>query len=78
MNPNTPAPEHAAGGVPDDVLAAGLDGPLATRVAMVLERVVNPSIASHGGRADLVAMDEDGAWPTCASRGAARAAPCRG
>ena len=61
VNPNAPAPEHAAGGVPDDVLAAGLDGPLATRVAMVLERDVNPSIASHGGRADLVAMDEDGA-----------------
>ena len=26
----------------------------------VLDEVVNPSIASHGGRADLVAIDEEG------------------
>lgn len=58
VNPNTPEP--AASGVPDEVLAAGIAGPLATKVANVLEEMVNPSIASHGGRADLVAMDEDG------------------
>lgn len=58
VNPNTPTPEEAAPGVPPEVLAAGLDGPLATRVAVVLEDVVNPSIAGHGGRSDLVAMDE--------------------
>lgn len=60
VNPNAPTPEEAAPGVPSEVLEAGLDGPLATRVAKVLEAVVNPSIASHGGRSDLVAMDESG------------------
>ena len=58
VNPNLPTPEEAAPGVPPEVLAAGLDGPLALRVMAVLEESVNPSIASHGGRADLVAMDE--------------------
>lgn len=58
VNPNTPEPEEL--GVPAEVLAAGLDGPLGSRVAVVLEQAVNPSIAAHGGRADLVAMDESG------------------
>jgi Fe/S biogenesis protein NfuA len=58
VNPNTP-PQPAPSGVPDEVLAAGITGPLAVRAASVLESVVNPSIASHGGRADLVAMDEE-------------------
>ena len=39
-------------------MAQGLEGPLALRAIEVLDRDVNPSIASHGGRADLVAMDE--------------------
>jgi Fe/S biogenesis protein NfuA len=56
VNPNTPEPEEL--GVPAEVMAAGLDGPIGSRVGVVLEQVVNPSIASHGGRADLVAMDE--------------------
>ena len=60
VNPNTPTPEEAAPGVPPEVLAAGITGPLARRVAHVLEAAVNPSIAGHGGRADLVAFDEDG------------------
>ena len=55
VNPNTPEP--ASTGVPPEVLAAGV-GPVGAKVAEVLEQVVNPSIASHGGRADLVAMDE--------------------
>ena len=58
VNPNSPEPEEL--GVPKEVMAAGLAGPLASRVAAVLEQVVNPSIAAHGGRADLVAMDESG------------------
>lgn len=57
VNPNTPEPE--ATGVPAEVLAAGTGGVLGSRVTAVLDEVVNPSIASHGGRADLVAMDED-------------------
>ncbi len=60
VNPNTPTPEEAAPGVPPEVLAAGIAGPLSSRVASVLDEVVNPSIASHGGRADLVAFDEEG------------------
>jgi Fe/S biogenesis protein NfuA len=58
VNPNSPTAEEASPGVPPDVLARGLDGALARRVSHVLETTVNPSIASHGGRADLVAMDE--------------------
>lgn len=57
VNPNSPAPEET--GVPAEALAAGTGGPLGTRVTAVLDQVVNPSIAGHGGRADLVAMDED-------------------
>ena len=59
VNPNTPTPEEAAPGVPPEVLAGGIAGPLAQRVVAVLEQAVNPSIASHGGRADLVALNED-------------------
>ncbi len=59
VNPNRPTPEEAAPGVPPEVLARGITGPLAQRLAAVLEQSVNPSIASHGGRADLVALDED-------------------
>jgi len=60
VNPNAPTPAEAAPGVPAEVLAAGLDGPLGQKVIEVLDQMVNPSIASHGGRADLVAMDESG------------------
>jgi Fe/S biogenesis protein NfuA len=59
VNPNGPSPEEAAPGVPAEVLAKGLGGQLAQRAIAVLEHHVNPSIASHGGRADLVAMDDD-------------------
>jgi Fe/S biogenesis protein NfuA len=59
VNPNAPTPEEAAPGVPPEVLAQGITGPLALRVVAVLEQSVNPAIASHGGRADLVALNED-------------------
>ena len=59
VNPNTPTPEEASPGVPPEILAAGISGPLALRVASVLEEAVNPSIASHGGRADLLALDTE-------------------
>jgi Fe/S biogenesis protein NfuA len=58
VNPNAPTPEEANPGVPADLLAAGLDGAMARRVVTVLEQLINPSIASHGGRADAVAVDE--------------------
>ena len=59
VNPNVPSAAELAPGVPEVVLAQGLEGPLAVRVIEVLERDVNPSIAGHGGRADLVGMDEE-------------------
>ena len=59
VNPNSPTPEESNPGVPADILALGIDGPLAVLAATVLEEQVNPSIASHGGRADLVALDEE-------------------
>jgi Fe/S biogenesis protein NfuA len=59
VNPNTPTLEEASPGVPPEILAAGITGPLALRVSSVLEQSVNPSIASHGGRADLLALDTE-------------------
>jgi Fe/S biogenesis protein NfuA len=58
VNPNQPTPEELNPGVPQEILANGIDGPLAIRARTILEDQVNPAIASHGGRADLVAMDE--------------------
>jgi Fe/S biogenesis protein NfuA len=58
VNPNNPTPEELNPGVPGEILALGVEGPLAILAAHVLEEQVNPSIAAHGGRADLVALDE--------------------
>ena len=52
VNPNTP-PRRGPAPLGD------LSGDLAQRVLAVLEEQVNPSIASHGGRADLVRMDDE-------------------
>jgi Fe/S biogenesis protein NfuA len=53
-NPNSPstAPSVAAAGPPAD-----LSGPVAQRVLQVLNEQINPAIAAHGGRADLVAVE---------------------
>jgi Fe/S biogenesis protein NfuA len=58
VNPNAPTPEELNPGVPAEILAMGVDGPLAQRATAILDEQVNPSIASHGGSADLVALDE--------------------
>ena len=58
VNPNAPPLAERAPGVPEAVLAAGIEGDIAQRVVKVLEESVNPAIASHGGRADLIALDE--------------------
>src|SRR5271167_729549 len=58
VNPNSPTPEEANPGLPAEILAYGLSGPTALVALDVLEDQVNPAIASHGGRADLVALDE--------------------
>lgn len=51
-NPNTPSPVQFD---PDAKL--DLDGPLAAQIAQLLDGQINPSIAMHGGRADLVGVE---------------------
>lgn len=53
LNPNLPCavPDPPANGV------GGAGGELSERVARVLDEQVNPAIAAHGGRADLVAVE---------------------
>lgn len=51
VNPNTPPRRGTAEPLGD------LSGDLAQRVLAVLDEQVNPAIAAHGGRADLVRMD---------------------
>jgi Fe/S biogenesis protein NfuA len=58
LNPNAPPSSHLASTHP----TADLSGELAQRVLSVLEQQVNPSIAMHGGRADLVAVEEGVAY----------------
>jgi Fe/S biogenesis protein NfuA len=53
QNPNRPA---VAGG--GDGPTADLSGPVAQAVLTVLDSEINPAIAAHGGRADLVAVDD--------------------
>jgi Fe/S biogenesis protein NfuA len=55
-NPNTPSPTI---GVPP---LADLSGDVAQRVIQVLDRQVNPTIAGHGGRAELVAVEQGTAY----------------
>ncbi len=59
-NPNRPAASPASpamSGPPPD-----LSGDVAQRVIQVLDAQVNPSIAAHGGRADLVAVEDGAAY----------------
>ena len=55
-NPNTPSP--AIGAPPP----ADLSGDVAQRVIQLLDQQVNPSIAAHGGRAELVAVEQGTAY----------------
>ena len=56
VNPNSPSP---AVGAP----AAGqLTGEVPERVAQVIDEQINPAIAAHGGRAELVGVEEDIAY----------------
>jgi Fe/S biogenesis protein NfuA len=56
VNPNTPPPAPGSVEVPE----SDLSSPLERAVLAVLDEEVNPRIAMHGGRADLVAVDEGG------------------
>ena len=55
-NPNTPSP--AIGASPP----ADLSGDVPQRVIQVLDQQVNPTIAAHGGRAELVAVEQETAY----------------
>ena len=55
-NPNTPSP--AIGAPPP----ADLSGDVPQRVIQVLEQQVNPTIAAHGGAAELVAVEQGTAY----------------
>ncbi len=59
VNPNAPTREEMNPGIPEEILAHGVEGPLGLVAARVLDEQVNPAIASHGGRCELVALDED-------------------
>jgi Fe/S biogenesis protein NfuA len=80
VNPNTPPkrPDHGARAT------AGVDlsDPLAQRVVSVLDEQVNPSIAAHGGRADLVAVEDESIYLRlsggCQGCGMARATLAQG
>ncbi len=75
-NPNRPKPtigsplpitpvgpsSPAVGSRPPADLKADLSGAVAQRVMMVLDRQINPSIAAHGGNAELVAVEDDTAY----------------
>lgn len=56
VNPNRPATP------PIPTVAGELGGDVAMRVAEVLNVSINPSIAAHGGRAELVAVEGDTAY----------------
>ena len=55
-NPNQPPVKASPAMAPPP---ADLSGDLAQRIIQVLEQQINPSIAAHGGRADLVAVEDE-------------------
>ncbi len=77
INPNTPPPP-----VRTPASDVDLSDPLAQRVVLVLEEQVNPSIAAHGGRADLVAVEDSSVYLRlsggCQGCGMARATLAQG
>ena len=59
-NPNSPSPAVGVAGASRP--PADLSGDVAQRVLQVLDAQINPSIASHGGHAELVAVEEGTAY----------------
>ena len=55
-NPNLPSPAVGGQAPPD------LSGPVAQRVQRILDEQINPAIASHGGGAELVAVEDATAY----------------
>jgi Fe/S biogenesis protein NfuA len=58
-NPNSPSPAPSAAAAAPE---ADLSGPVAQRVLQLLDEQINPAIAAHGGRADLVGVKEPVAY----------------
>ncbi len=58
VNPNTPSAGILAD-APEGLAEATLDSVVAKRIIEVLMDEINPAIASHGGRADLVGVNEN-------------------
>ena len=54
-NPNSPLPKFEMG-------EATLEGDLAAKVQALLEQQINPAIASHGGFAELVGVENDSVY----------------
>ncbi len=61
-NPNSPSPAVAAPGTSVPPPPADLSGDVPQRVIQVLDGQINPSIAAHGGHAQLVAVEGDTAY----------------
>ncbi len=59
-NPNSPSPAVGVAGA--SRAPADLSGDVAQRVLQVLDSQINPSISSHGGHAELVAVEEGTAF----------------
>ena len=59
-NPNSPSPAVGAAGAGRP--PADLTGDVAQRVLQVLDQQINPSIAAHGGMAQLVAVEAEVAY----------------
>jgi Fe/S biogenesis protein NfuA len=59
QNPNRPVPASPAMA---DRPPADLSGDVPQRVIQVLEEQINPAIASHGGHAELVAVEDNVAY----------------
>ena len=58
INPNSPSPAVAAAGRPPP----DLSGDVAQRILQILAEQINPSIAAHGGYAELVAVEDSTAY----------------
>ncbi len=58
QNPNWPPASPPMGARP----AGDLSGEVAQRVLQVIDQQINPAIAAHGGRADLVAVEDEVAY----------------
>ncbi len=62
QNPNTPPPVSAAPAPTPAFEVGELTGTVDERINQLLDRVINPSLASHGGFAELVGVEGTSAY----------------